>query len=63
MKALVSESFYCALLDSVCTQTVCGESWYNCYKENLTKGEVSLIKESPSSTKFKSNLAMVTVLI
>ena len=45
MKVLVSESFHCALLDSGCTQTVCGESWYNCYKENLTKGEASLMKE------------------
>lgn len=33
MKALVSKNFYCALLDSECTQEVCGETWYNCYKE------------------------------
>ena len=32
---------------------VCGEAWYNFYKENLTKDKVSLIKEVPSSTKFK----------
>ena len=48
MKALVSENFYCALLDSGCTQTVCRETWYNCYKD-----VVSLVKELPSSTKFK----------
>ena len=53
MKALVSESFYCELLDSGCTQTVRWETWYNYYKENLTKDEVSLIKEFSSSARFK----------
>ena len=53
MKPLVSESFYCALLESGCKQTVCQETWYNSYKEYLTKDEVSLVKESPSSTKLK----------
>ena len=53
LKVLVGESFYCVLVDSGCTQTACGESWYNCYKENLIKDEVSLIKELPSLTKFK----------
>ena len=33
MKALVSKNFYCALVDSECTQEVCGETWYNYYKE------------------------------
>ena len=37
MKALVSESFYPALLNSGCKQTFCGETRYNCYRENLTK--------------------------
>ena len=53
MNVLVSESFHCALLDSGCTQTVCGESWYNCYKENLTKGEASLMKELTQFSKIK----------
>ena len=53
LQVLVGESFYCVLVDSGCTQTACGESWYNCYKENLIKDEVSLIKEVPSLTKFK----------
>ena len=53
LKVLVGESFYCVLVDSGCTQTACGESLYNCYKENLIKDEVSLIKEVPSLTKFK----------
>ena len=49
-KELVGEAIGCGILDSACSQTVCGETWFRCFKENI--GQSSLIGKE-SSRKFR----------
>ncbi len=41
IEKLVGETFNAALLDSGCTRTVCGESWFQCFKDTLTDADAS----------------------
>ena len=50
---LVGETSYAAVLDSGCTETVCGKLWLECHIDSLSKEDSKLIEERPSSTKFK----------
>ena len=52
LKMFSSELFGCALLDSGCANTVCGESWMANYLENLSDLERSEVREQPSSQSF-----------
>ena len=51
MKVFVGETFNCAVLDSGCTQTVCGNNWLKCFKESM-QDEI-MIEEKPSHATFK----------
>ena len=53
MKVLVSDSFNCAVLDSACSSTVCGEDWINCYLETLDEEQKQNVKNFKSKTWFK----------
>ena len=53
MSPLVQESLGMAVLDSACTKTVMGEVWYEAYTEALSDYDKTLIKSSPSNTKFR----------
>ena len=50
---LVAETVNCAILDSACTSTVCGEGWLRCYLDSLDCESRRKVKEFESSTKFK----------
>ena len=49
----LKEALSTAILDSGCTQTVCGKTWLQCYIDTLTEKELELVKTQPSETKFK----------
>ena len=51
MKVFVGETLSCAVLDSGCTQTVCGRKWLDCYTDSLIDEDI--IKEKPSTAAFK----------
>ena len=51
MKVFVGETLNCAVLDSGCTQTVCGNNWLKCFKESMQ--EEIVIEEKPSHATFK----------
>ena len=51
MRTFVGETFNCAVLDSGCSQTVCGVNWLDCYKERLQSD--AAIREQPYHTVFK----------
>ena len=50
-KIFVGETLNCAVLDSGCSQTVCGKNWLRCFEESLDDGEK--IDEKPSHATFK----------
>ena len=50
MKELVGETICCGFLDSACSQTVCGQSCLNCFKQS--QGPVKL-ERKVSTRKFK----------
>ena len=52
LSTLVSESDCCAVLDSGCSRTVCGELWFQNYVSNLIDFERSRIREQPSNQTF-----------
>ena len=49
---LVSESDKCALLDTGCSTTVCGQRWFNNYVEHLSDYEKSLIGDYHTDATF-----------
>ena len=51
MKVFVEETLSCAVLDSGCTQTVCGRQWLECYRDSLSNEDI--IEEKPSTAAFK----------
>ena len=53
MRVMVADSFNCAILDSACSSTVCGEDWINCYMETLNDKQKQNVKIFPSKTWFK----------
>ena len=36
LESFLDESFSSAILDSGCSRTVCGETWFKCYKDSLS---------------------------
>ena len=52
IQVLVEESYGCALLDSGCSTSVCGEQWLDNYLENLSDYEKSLVCENISNAAF-----------
>ena len=50
---VLSDSFNCAILDSGCSSTVCGEDWINCYMETLDDKQKQNVKTFNSKTWFK----------
>eukprot|EP00112_Aurelia_sp_Birch-Aquarium-sp1_P025873 Seg886.5 transcript_id=Seg886.5/GoldUCD/mRNA.D3Y31 product="hypothetical protein" protein_id=Seg886.5/GoldUCD/D3Y31 len=50
-KVFVGETLNCAVLDSGCTQTVCGNNWLNSFKESMQ--EEIMIEEKSSHATFK----------
>lgn len=50
---LGSEARNCAVLDSACSSTVCGEQWLNCYLESLSSEDRSKIVQQPGYKIFK----------
>ena len=53
MTALVVESFNCAILDSACSSTVCGNDWLQSYIHSLSEKEVLKVTEKDSNTTFR----------
>ena len=52
LEALLEESQGCAVLDSGCSNTVCGVQWFNNYIGQLTEYEMSKIVERSSTSTF-----------
>ena len=53
IETFVGEILGLAVLDSGCTQSVCGKGWLQCYIDMLSPDEVANISEYPSSTHFR----------
>ena len=51
MRVFVGETLSCAVLDSGCTQTVCGRKWLECYRDSLSNEDI--VEEKPSTVAFK----------
>ena len=49
----MTESFGCAVIDTACTRTVCGQKWLDNYTDNLDVKKKTMIKTSPSKRSFK----------
>ena len=50
---LGSEARNCAVLDSACSSTVCGEQWLNCYLESLPEEDRCKVVQQPGCKIFK----------
>lgn len=50
-RIFVGETLNCAVLDSGCSQTVCGKNWLKCFQESLE--DEANITAKPSSATFK----------
>ncbi len=50
-RVFVGETLNCAVLDSGCSQTVCGKNWLRCFQESLD--DEAKINERPSHATFK----------
>ena len=51
--SLLAESFNVAIIDSVCTKTVCGEGWIQYYTDSLSVSDKDKINICKSSNSFK----------
>ena len=51
--SLFGETVGCAIVDSGCSRTVCGELWLNNYLGTLSKQDRFLIYSEPSNSKFR----------
>jgi len=49
LNQLVKDSFGCAILDSGCSTSVCGQQWFEEYEGSLTTYDQSLIEEKEAS--------------
>ena len=54
MENFLGETLSNAILDTGCTQTVCGESWLQCYIDTLCESDRNSIETISSETKFRS---------
>ena len=50
---LFSETIGCAILDSGCSKSVCGDNWLETYLDTLSENEKKMVKYEPSDRKFK----------
>ena len=53
LKTLVSEWWNAAVLDSGATNTVAGESWFNCFMSSLSKSEKQKVQYHPFNSKYR----------
>ena len=53
MRVMNSDLFNCAIIDSACSSTVCGEEWINYYLETLDEVQRNKVKTFSSNTWFK----------
>ena len=53
MTVFISEAYNCAVLDSACSSTVCGEKWLETFLETLSEGERRAVQRHSSSRIFK----------
>ena len=49
VRQFVGETLNCAILDSGCSRTVCGQNWLKCFEDSLDEG-VSIKKRSSCAT-------------
>ena len=52
LKSLITEAAECAVLDSGCSNTVCGLEWYEKYISGLTDFQLNKIEETDSAATF-----------
>ena len=50
---LLGETIGCAVLDSGCTSTVCGEVWLRTFVDTIADNEKKLVTERPTSKMFR----------
>ena len=53
LESFLGESFSSVILDSGCSQTVCGGTWFKCCKDSLSNEDQNKIQESESNVDFK----------
>ncbi|CAL4132571.1 unnamed protein product, partial [Meganyctiphanes norvegica] len=53
MITLVAETLNCAVLDSACSSTVCGQGWMTCYLDSLDDNSKRRVREFPGTTTFR----------
>ena len=53
LESFLGESFNSAILDSGCSRTVCGKTWFKCYKDSLSNDYQNKIQEFESNVDFK----------
>ena len=53
IEQFIGESLNSLILNSGCTETVCGRNWLNCFKESLNNEDLNSVKEFDSKSKFK----------
>ena len=53
IQRLGHESRNCAVLDTACTSTVCGDRWLQCYLDTLSEEQLKKIREFPGEKLFK----------
>ena len=52
-EGLLGETLGCAILDSGCTSTVCGETWLTTYLDTLSNNELNKVTEHSSNKHFR----------
>eukprot|EP00795_Rhopilema_esculentum_P002321 gene2321-biopygen11363 len=53
VQVLGEEAINCAVLDTACTSTVCGQKWFQCYLSTLPDGELMKIQQTKGQKVFK----------
>ena len=53
VQVLGEEAINCAVLDTACTSTVCGQKWFQCYLSTLPDGEMMKIQQTKGQKVFK----------
>ena len=53
IQRLGNESRNCAVLDTACTSTVCGDKWLQCFLDTLTEEQLQKVEEFPGRKLFK----------
>ena len=53
IRELGMEANNCAVLDSACTSTVCGQNWFDAFKDSLSVDDLARIEEQPGKKMFR----------